>query len=79
MSESIVLEEKLDIRGLDCPLPILKTKAQLARILSGDLLKITADNREFIREIHMLSAQLGHTIVEEDIEGETLTYVIKKK
>jgi len=79
MSESIVFEEKLDIRGLDCPMPILKTKAQLARMRSGDLLKITADNKEFIKEINMLTSQLGHSIVEQDTEGETLTYVIKKK
>ena len=79
MSENIVFEEMLDVRALDCPMPILKTKAQLARMASGDHLKITANNREFIKEIHMLSRQLGHTILEEDIEGETLNFIIKKK
>jgi len=79
MSERLEFEESLDVRTLDCPMPILKTKAQLARMESGDHLKITADNREFIREIHMFTSQLGHTILEEDTEGEILSFVVKKK
>ncbi|MFK5985728.1 MAG: sulfurtransferase TusA family protein [Pseudomonadota bacterium] len=79
MSENLIINERLDIRSLDCPMPILKTKAQLARMSSGQHLEITADNKEFIKEIHMLSTQLGHTILEENTEGEILTYIIKKR
>ncbi len=79
MSKNLVFEEGLDIRGLDCPIPILRTKSMLARMVSGDILKITANNREFIREIHALSTQMGHTIVEENTAEETLSFVIQKK
>ncbi len=79
MSKDLVFEEKLDIRGLDCPVPILRTKSMLARMTSGDHLNIIANDQQFIKEIHMLSSQLGHTILEEETEGEILSFVIQKK
>jgi len=79
MSKDLAFEEKLDIRGLDCPVPILRTKSMLARMTSGDHLNIIANNREFIKEVHMLSTQLGHTILEEDTEGEILSFIVQKK
>jgi len=60
-------------------MPILKTKALLASMASGDHLKITANNTEFIREIHMLSSQLQHKILEENTEGEEISFVIQKR
>ncbi len=79
MSENLAFEEMLDIRNLDCPMPIMRTKAILARMASGDHLKIIANNKEFINEIHTISRQLGHTILEENTEGEILSFIIKKK
>jgi len=79
MSKDLAFEEKLDIRELDCPMPIMRTNAMLARMVSGDHLNITANNREFIREIHSLSTQMGHIILEEETEGEILSFVIQKK
>jgi len=79
MKENYAFERTLDIRDLDCPMPIMKTKALLAGMTSGDNLKITANNREFIKEIHILSTQSEHTILEEETEGVTLYFVIQKK
>lgn len=79
MNKDLTFEEKLDIRGLDCPMPIMKTKAMLARMSSGDRLNIIADNREFIKEIQAFSSQMGHTILAEDTEGQLLSFVIQKK
>ena len=79
MSENLAFEEMLDIRDLDCPMPIMRTKAMLARMASGDHLKITANNREFISEIHIISTQMGHIILEENTEGKILSFVVQKK
>ncbi len=79
MSKKLAFEEKLDVRELDCPMPIMQARAMLARMASGDHLNIVANNREFIREIHTLSTQMGHIVLQEDTEGETLSFVIQKK
>ncbi|MHB9102505.1 MAG: sulfurtransferase TusA family protein [Sulfuricella sp.] len=36
------IDKELDARGLNCPLPILRTKKALAEIGAGQILKITA-------------------------------------
>lgn len=79
MVENLAFEERLDIRDMDCPQPIMHTKAILGHMESGDHLEITANNREFISEIHMMSAHKGHTILEEDIKGNVLSFIVQKK
>jgi TusA-related sulfurtransferase len=78
MNTQLRFEERLDIRDLDCPMPIMQTKAKLARMVSGDYLQISANDKEFIKEIHALSARDGHKIIEEDIQQELLYFVIEK-
>ena len=34
------IDNELDARGLNCPLPILKAKKVLTKMLSGQLLKV---------------------------------------
>jgi tRNA 2-thiouridine synthesizing protein A len=79
MSDNLAFEENLDVSDLDCPMPIMRTNAKLAQMVSGDHLKITANNREYIREIHTLSKQMGHIILEENTEGEILSFVVQKR
>ncbi|HEX9432264.1 MAG TPA: sulfurtransferase TusA family protein, partial [Burkholderiales bacterium] len=35
-------DKELDARGLNCPLPILRTKKALAELQSGQVLKVLA-------------------------------------
>ena len=36
------IQQEIDTRGLNCPLPILKAKKALAAMTSGELLKVVA-------------------------------------
>jgi len=78
MVDAVTVESELDVRGLNCPMPILKTKAAFAHLDSGDVLKVVASNIEYIREIHAFSNQMGHRIVDEQTEGDTLTFLVRK-
>ena len=35
-------DKELDVRGLNCPLPILRTKKSLVDMVTGEVLKIVA-------------------------------------
>jgi tRNA 2-thiouridine synthesizing protein A len=39
---SFEVDKELDVMGLACPLPILKAKAELARMRSGEVLHVLA-------------------------------------
>ena len=41
-------QKEVDARGLNCPLPILRTKKALADMASGDVLKVLATDPELL-------------------------------
>lgn len=38
-------ERSLDVRGLKCPMPIIKAKKELATLAVGDILKVVATDK----------------------------------
>ncbi len=78
MTDEVAIKDELDVRGLNCPMPILKTKAAFAHLDSGDVLKVVASNIEYVREIHAFSKQMGHRIVDEQTDDDTLTFLVRK-
>ena len=63
-------DRSLDVRAMNCPLPILKTKAEFARMQSGEILKVTYLQQQYVKELEMFSQQTGnqvvHTCAEDD-------------
>lgn len=78
MSEEVSIAQELVVSGLNCPVPILRTKAAFAHLESGDVLKVIASNPEYIHEIHTFSNQMGYHIVDEQKDGDSLVFLVKK-
>lgn len=55
-------DKEVDLSGLNCPLPILRTKAALAKMAPGEVLKIVVTNNDSVREIQALAEQSGATL-----------------
>ncbi len=43
--ESLKYDRFLDLTGLDCPVPVVKSREELARMTVGQVLKVTATDR----------------------------------
>jgi len=56
-------DSEQDLSGLDCPLPTLRIKATLARMSTGEVLKVTATHPASSKEIHTFCKQTGHRMV----------------
>lgn len=78
MVDEVTVAKELNVRGLNCPMPILKTKAAFANLDSGDVLKVVASNIEYVREIHTFSNQMGYCILDEQTDGDVLTFLVRK-
>lgn len=64
------IDAELDTSGLNCPLPILKAKKELARLQPGQVLRIIATDPESVRDFAVFSQQLGHSLLEsQEIDG----------
>lgn len=62
-SDSLAFDRVLDVRAMNCPLPILRTKAEFARMQSGEVLKVTYQQVEYVRELEMFSKQSGNRVL----------------
>lgn len=61
--KSAVSETMLDLKGLKCPLPVLKTRKALSRLTDGDqLIVLTTDPMAEI-DIPHFCRENGHTLI----------------
>lgn len=56
------MEETLDLRGLKCPLPAMLAKKALARLPSGAMLAVLADDPLAVVDIPHMCHGEGHTL-----------------
>ncbi|MCL2656087.1 MAG: sulfurtransferase TusA family protein [Betaproteobacteria bacterium] len=54
---------ELDVRGLHCPLPILRAKKALAEMDAGHVLKVVATDPGSVRDFQAFCKQTGHELV----------------
>jgi tRNA 2-thiouridine synthesizing protein A len=53
------MERLLDVRGLQCPIPLIRARAALAAAAAGDLLVVLATDPEAPVDIGALAADEG--------------------
>ena len=71
-------ESKVNMRGLKCPLPALKTRKLLARLSAGDVLTIECTDPLTAIDIPNLIRETGDEIVASSRKGRVLTFRIRK-
>jgi tRNA 2-thiouridine synthesizing protein A len=70
---------ELDLRGLKCPLPTLKTRAALMRLQAGQSLGVAATDPMAAIDIPHLAAQLGDELIEATQHEGILRFVIRRR
>lgn len=69
---------ELDCRGLNCPLPILKTKKAIMAIAPGDVLKVVATDPGSIPDMAAFSRRTGHAIVDQSEGGGEYVFFLRR-
>lgn len=73
------IDRELDVRGLNCPLPILKAKKTLAELTSGQVLRILATDPGSTRDFQAFARQTGHELLEQSQQQDEFVHVLRKK
>ena len=71
--------KELDARGLNCPLPILKTKKALAEMVSGEVLRIVATDPGSVRDFQAFAKQTGNELLAHSEEDKEFVFLLKRK
>jgi tRNA 2-thiouridine synthesizing protein A len=72
-------DKELDVRGLNCPLPILRLKKSLADMASGQVLRIIATDPGAVIDFQVFSDQTGNILLSLSETNKEFTFYIKKK
>lgn len=72
-------EKTVNLRGLKCPLPALRTRKVLGTMASGDLLTIECTDPLAAIDIPNLLRQTGDALESKAQAEDVLTFTIRKK
>ncbi len=78
MSE-IAFDMELNCQGLNCPLPILKTKKTVDAMKSGEVLKITATDPGSVNDMPSWARRTGNELIGQDEADGIHTFYVRKK
>ena len=73
------IDKELDARGLNCPLPILKTKKALADMASGQVLRVVSTDCGSVKDMQAFSSQTGNPLLEQAEENGEYIFFMQKK
>ena len=71
--------KELDARGLNCPLPILKTKKALADMTSGQVLRVLATDPGSVRDFQAFARQTGNELLSQSEENKEFIFLMRRK
>ena len=78
-SEALQNVTLLDVKGLKCPMPLLKAKKALNELDPGALLRVIATDPGSERDFETFSAQSGHALLEFERRQDEFVYLLRKK
>jgi tRNA 2-thiouridine synthesizing protein A len=73
------IDRELDARGLNCPLPILRTKKALNDMSHGQVLRVRATDPGSVRDFQAFCKQTGNQLVSSGEQDAEFVFVLRKK
>ncbi len=70
--------EKLDVRGLRCPLPVLRARKKLLELERGKRLVVEATDPMAAIDVPNFCREAGYSLVRTTTEGATYRFLIEK-
>ena len=75
---TIEYQQYLDARGLNCPLPVLKAKFALVKMLPGEVLYVEATDPHASIDFQAYCARSGHEILNTGTKAEVIHFYIRR-
>ena len=73
------IHKEVDASGLNCPLPILKTKKALADMQSGEVLRVVATDPGAVMDFKAFAKQTGNELLSSTVEGDNFVFVMRRR
>jgi len=68
----------LDASGLNCPMPILKTKKALTKMTTGEILEVISTDAGSVKDIEAFCNQTGNKLISVSEEENKYIFTIER-
>ena len=76
--DTLKADKTLDAKGLECPMPLLKSKEMIDALESGQILEILGTDEASKIDLPIWCKRVGHTYLGVKEEGKYFKFYIKK-
>lgn len=75
----LLVDRELDVRGLVCPLPILRTKKALSEMSTGQVIKIVATDPGSVIDFQVFAEQTANELLSLTELDDEFVFYLKKR
>ncbi len=72
-------ETLLDVKGMNCPLPVLRANKALRGLSAGERLRVIATDRAAVGDFQAFCRETGHALLSMSEEAGVFSFVIRKR
>ena len=72
-------DQQVDARGLNCPMPIVKTAQAVKALASGQTVEVLATDAGSVKDFAAWSKTTGNPIIEQSSDAGVFRFVLQKK
>jgi tRNA 2-thiouridine synthesizing protein A len=72
-------ETLLDVKGLNCPLPVLRANRVLRGMQAGERLRVLATDRAAVADFRAFCRETGHDLLSFAEEAGVFSFTIRRK
>jgi TusA-related sulfurtransferase len=76
---SITIAMSLNLKGLSCPMPIIKTAKAMKELAPGQLVEVFATDPGSVPDFKAWAQATGNPLVESSEEAAVFHFILKKK
>lgn len=69
---------RLDLKGLNCPMPVLRTAKTLRTLAAGEILLVEATDPMAAIDLPHFCREQGHRLLAQEKDGSVLRFTIAK-
>ena len=73
------VDQEVDTRGLNCPLPLMKARKAIAEMQSGQVLRVVATDSGSVRDFQAFARQTGNELVEQQTVGTEFIHLLRRR
>lgn len=72
-------ETLLDVKGMSCPLPVLRANRALRGLAAGERLRVLATDRAAVADFQAYCRETGHALLAWSEDAGTFSFLIRRK